>query len=76
MSFIRKGETLFISSDVCIRTLFSVSGQNLSHQHLHPLLVGDNADQLGGELLDLVLLLARMLLQHRVLLEEAEIPDQ
>ena len=60
----------------CILTsVFSFQTKSKSSD-LHPLLVGDNADQLGGELLDLVLLLARVLLQHSVLLEESEIPDQ
>ena len=43
--------------------------------HLHSFLVGHNADEFCGELLDLVLLLAGVLLQHRVLLQQPQIPD-
>ena len=44
--------------------------------NLHPLLVRNDPYQLGGQLLDLVLLLARVLLQHCVLLEQAQIPGR
>ena len=47
---------------------------NLSITNLHPLLVRHDPYQLGGELLDLVLLLARVLLQHCVLLEQSQVP--
>ena len=43
-------------------------------KNLHPLLVRHDPYQLGGELLDLVLLLASVLLQHRVLLKQPQIP--
>ena len=43
--------------------------------HLHSFLVGHNSDEFCGELLDLVLLLAGVLLQHRVLLQQPQIPD-
>ena len=42
--------------------------------NLHPLLVRHDPYQLGGQLLDLVLLLASVLLQHRVLLKQPQIP--
>ena len=42
--------------------------------NLHSLLVRHDPNQLGGELLDLVLLLARVLLQHCVLLEQPQVP--
>ena len=44
--------------------------------HLHSFLVRHNSDQFCGELLDLVLLLARMFLQHRVLLKQPKIPGE
>ena len=43
--------------------------------NLHPLLVRHDPYQLGGQLLDLVLLLAGVLLQDHILLQETEIPE-